>query len=77
MKNTLHVADFRIRHVSAGGSAYAVNMANGEQVFIGSHLLMESNPVVGDLFRCACEENTKDSDVHWYALVVEPVWEEE
>ena len=76
MPKNLHVANFRIRHISEGGSAFAVDMTSGEQVFIGKHLIEDFDVKVGDLLRCACEENYKSDESHWYALVVEPIWEE-
>ena len=76
MKNTLHIAEFRIRHISEGGSAYAVDMETGEQVFIGSHILSKYDDLeIGDLLRCACEENFKPDSSHWYALVAELIEE--
>ena len=72
----LHIAEFRIRHISEGGSAYAVDMETGEQAFIGSHVLAKYTDLeIGDLLRCACEENFKTDSTEWYALVVELIEE--
>ena len=76
MSKKLHVANFRIRHISDGGSAFGVDMGTGEQVFVGQHLLKDIELEPGDMLRCACEANYKSDEASWYALVVEPIWEE-
>ena len=73
-KTTLHVANFKIRHITDGGSLYGVDMTSGEQVFIGSHIINRDYDI-GDVVRCACEDNFKSDDTHWYALLVEPVYD--
>jgi hypothetical protein len=72
----LHVANFRVRHITDSGAAFAVDMNTGEQVFCNPGVCEGHNLQFGDLIRAACERNAK-SDTEWYALIVEPIWEDE
>ena len=65
--------EFKVRHISRGGSAYGTNMDTGEEVFINSSLVAGEDMQVGDYIKAMVVINEKSDDIKWYARVIEIV----
>ena len=69
------IKEYRIRHITAEGGAYGVNMITGDEVFINPGLIDRMEIEMGDLVRAAVVPNTKSDKVCDYAQMVEALEE--
>ena len=69
------IKEYRIRHITAEGAAYGVNMETGDEVFINPGLIDRMQIEMGDLVRAAVIPNVKSEEVKDYAQMVEALEE--